>query len=57
MNYKRDFGLSNYEPKTPIKKNNAINLDKRNFFSFSYFNGDSIQIRDFNNFYANKNVI
>ena len=55
MNFNRNFKLDKYEHKSPVKKSNIIKLDDHNLFSFSCFNGKSVRLKDFNNYYANRN--
>lgn len=56
MNYnKREIKpLTNEKGKTLVKVGNQRSVDNRIVFSFSFFNGQSICISDFNNFYATR---
>ena len=45
---------SNEKGKTLIKVGTKISADNKIVFSFSFFNGQSISVSNFNNFYANK---
>ena len=52
-NTKQIKPLTNEKGKTLVKVGNQRSIDNKIVFSFSFFNGHSISINDFNNFYAN----
>lgn len=55
MPYKKEIKTSSIEKgKTLVKVSGKRPLDSKIVFSFSFFNGQSIRFRDFNNFYANE---
>ena len=55
MPYKKEIKtLGNGKGKTLVKVGGTRPLDNKIVFSFSFFNGQSIHYRDFNNFYANE---
>ena len=52
-NTKQIKPLTSEKGKTLVKVGNQRSVDNKIVFSFSFFNGHSIVINDFNNFYAN----
>lgn len=55
MPYKKEIKTSSIEKgKTLVKVSGRRPQDNKIVFSFSFFNGQSIRFRDFNNFYANE---
>lgn len=52
-NAKQIKPLTSEKGKTLVKVGNQRSVDNKIVFSFSFFNGHSISINDFNNFYAN----
>lgn len=52
-NIKQIKPLTSERGKTLVKVGNRRSVDNKIVFSFSFFNGNSININDFNNYYAN----